>query len=80
MTDHVIVAVLLLSFATFVTTHVAIAVRLLMRREDRWRGVVIWVAPPLGLVWAVRRGWYRSAALWGGSAVLYVVALFVGLR
>ena len=31
----------------YVTSHVAIAVRLLLRKEDRWRGALVWIAVPL---------------------------------
>ena len=80
MNDVVVLVALLLSFATFVTTHLAIAGRLLFRRDDRWRGLVVWVAPPMALVWALRRGWKVSAGLWAGSVVVYAIALIAGLR
>lgn len=72
--------VLLLAFATFVTTHVAIAVRLLLRKEDRWRGALAWIALPMAPLWAFRRGWRRSAGIWVGSVAAYVVALIIALR
>ncbi len=80
MNDTAVLVALLLSFATFVTAHIAIAGRLLFRREDRWRGLVVVVAPPLAFLWAVRRGWRASAALWAGSVVVYAVALLAALR
>ncbi len=80
MKDIVVLACLLLSFATLVTTHVAIVVRLLLRKEDRWRGGVAFIAPPLAPLWAFRRGWRRSAALWLASVILYAIALIVALR
>lgn len=73
-------AALLLAFATFVTVHVAIVVRLLARREDRWRGAVALVVPPLAPLWSVQRGWKRSAVIWVSSVVVYGVALIAALR
>lgn len=80
MKDAAVLVVLLLAFATFVTTHVAIAARLLGRKEDRWRGGVVWIVPPLAALWAVRRGWRVSAGLWVGSVVVYTLALIVASR
>ncbi len=80
MKDAVIFVVLLLAFATFVTSHVAIAVRLLLRKEDRWRGALVWIAMPLAPLWAYRRGWRVSAAAWAGSVIVYAIALIAALR
>jgi hypothetical protein len=78
--DTIVLAVLLLAFASFVTVHVAIAVRLLLRKEDRWRGALAWIVPPLAPLWAVQRGWRRSAVIWLSSVVVYAVALIAALR
>lgn len=80
MTDAAVLIVLLLAFATFITTHVSIAVRLLLRKEDRWRGALVWVALPLAPLWAYRRHWRGSAVLWVISVVVYAIALIVALR
>jgi hypothetical protein len=80
VTDAAVLIVLLLAFATFVTTHVSIAVRLLLRKEDRWRGALAWIALPLAPLWAYRRGWRGSAGLWLGSVVVYAIALIVAQR
>lgn len=80
MTDALVLIVLLIAFATFLTTHVAIAVRLLLRKEDRWRDRLAWLAPPLAPLWAFRRGWRISAVIWVVSLVVYVIALIVALR
>lgn len=80
MNDAAVLLALLVSFATFLTAHLAIAGRLLFQREGRWRGLVAVIAPPLALLWAVRRGWRASAVLWAGSVVVYAVALIAALR
>ena len=80
MKDAILLIVLLIAFATFITTHVSIAVRLLARREDRWRGALAWIALPLAPLWAFQRRWRGSAGLWVGSVVVYSIALIVALR
>lgn len=80
MKDAVIFGVLLLAFATFVTSHVAIAVRLLLRKEDRWRGALVWIAVPLAPLWAYRRHWRVSAIAWVASVLVYAIALIAALR
>lgn len=66
---------LLVGFAALVTAHVALAARLVLRGRPRWRGLVALVVPPLGVIWALRAGWYRLAATWIGAVLVYVVAL-----
>jgi len=78
--ETAILVVLLLAFATFVTSHVAIAVRLLMRKEDRWRGALVWIAVPLAPLWAYRRDWRVSAGAWVTSVIVYAIALIAALR
>jgi hypothetical protein len=78
--DTIVLLALLLAFATFVTVHVAIGVRLLLRKEDRWRGALACVVPPLAPLWALQRGWRRSAVLWLSSVIVYAVALIAALR
>lgn len=80
MKDAATLVVLLLAFATFVTSHVAIAVKLLARTEDRWRGAVVWIAPPLAPLWALQRTWRAWAVAWVGSFVVYAIALIIALR
>ncbi|MEZ4298024.1 MAG: hypothetical protein R3B70_23910 [Polyangiaceae bacterium] len=80
MKDSIVLGALLLAFATLVTVHVAIAVRLLSRKEDRWRGALSLVVPPVAPIWALQRGWRRSAVIWVSSVVVYATALIVGLR
>jgi len=78
--DTIVLAALLLAFATLVTVHVAIAVRLLARKEDRWRGALACLVPPLAPLWALQRGWRRSAVTWLSSVIVYAVALIAALR
>ncbi|MFO0590184.1 MAG: hypothetical protein U0441_21760 [Polyangiaceae bacterium] len=80
MKDAAILVVLLLAFATFATSHIAIAVRLLLLRDERWRSAVVMIAPPLAPLWAYRRSWRFSAVAWIASAIVYTAALIVALR
>ncbi len=78
MNDKLVLAALLVSFATLVTTHVVIAVRLLWRARPRYRGLVALVVPPLAPVWAYGEQWRRLCWLWVGSVVVYAVFLGLG--
>lgn len=80
MKDALVLVPLLLAFATFVTTHVAIVARLLFRKDDRWRGAVAIIAPPLAPLWALRRGWRGAAVLWIASVIVYGIGLIAALR
>lgn len=71
-------AVLGLALATLITTHVALAFRLL-RRHPRWRGIAAFFVPPLAVVWALRAGWKGTAGLWLGSVAVYLIALIAAL-
>ncbi|HZF47146.1 MAG TPA: hypothetical protein VE093_00775 [Polyangiaceae bacterium] len=75
MKDLVVVAVLIVAFATLVTIHVSLGLRLVLRTRPRWRGVLALVVPPLAPIWAFREGWRKSGALWIGAVVVYLVAL-----
>ena len=75
MKDLVVVAVLIVAFATRVTIHVSLGLRLVLRTRPRWRGVLALVVPPLAPIWAFREGWRKSGALWIGAVVVYLVAL-----
>ena len=74
MRDFVVLAALLLSFATLLTTHVAIAVRLTWRARPRYRGVVALLVPPLAPWWAYEQRWRRMALVWLGAVAVYLVA------
>lgn len=79
MKDAILTVALVLAFATWLTTHVGLAGRLVLRQRPRWRGLVALVVPPLGLIWALRAGWTVIASLWIGAVVIYVVALVAAL-
>ncbi len=73
--DIVVLAALVLAFATLVTVHVALCARLVLRTRPRWRGLVAFAIPPLAVIWGYRAGFRRSAVLWLCSVVVYSVAL-----
>jgi hypothetical protein len=78
--DTIVLAVLLLAFATLITVHIALASRLVLRARPRWRGVLALVVPPLAPIWAFREGWRRSAVLWIAAVVVYLVARIAAER
>jgi hypothetical protein len=71
--DYAVLAGLLLSFATLLTTHVAIAVRLGLRARPRYRGVVALLVPPLAPFWAYEQRWRTMVLLWVGAVAVYLV-------
>jgi hypothetical protein len=75
--DKLVLAALVLSFATLLTTHLAIALRLVLRARPRYRGLLALFIPPLAPVWAYGEAWKRLCWLWVGSVAAY--ALFLGL-
>ncbi len=79
MRDFILTAALLVGFATLVTVHVAVAGRLVLRQRPRWRGLVAFFVPPLGLIWALRAGWRAMAVVWVGAVAIYVMALVAAL-
>lgn len=70
---------LVLGFATLVTVHVALAIRLMRLERPRWRGLVALVIPPLAVIWGFRAGFRRNAVLWLVAVVVYLIALIVSL-
>ena len=68
---------LLLSFATWVTMHLALAWGLLAHKQPRWHGLVVlvpvaaWLAP----YWGFRLGMKRRVVVWLSSLIAYVIAL-----
>lgn len=73
--DAIITAALVLGLATLITAHVALSARLVLRQRPRWRGLVALVVPPLAVIWGLKAGWNKLAALWLGAVGVYVVAL-----
>jgi hypothetical protein len=72
--DVVVLVALLASFATLLTIHVAIAVRLLLIRGRRLRGLAVLVLPPLAPWWAHELRWRKSTWLWLAAVVCYAGA------
>ena len=75
MRDWIVFGALVVGLAVLVTAHVALVARLAIRGRPRWRGAVALVVPPLGVIWALRAGWYGLAGVWIGSVLVYVAAL-----
>ncbi len=79
MRDAVVLGALVLAFATLVTAHVFIAVRLALHRP-RYRGLVALVVPPLAAFWAYRERWRVSLGIWLAATAGYAIALTLALR
>lgn len=77
MRDAVVLAMLVLGFATLVTTHVALAFSLLLFHPPRWRGAVALVVPVLGPFWGWRAGRRRTVVLWVTALAIYGVGTLV---
>ena len=75
--NAVVLGALLVCFAASITTHVAIAVRLMIRAKPRYRGVIALLVPPLAPMWAYRERWTKSCWLWVGSVCAYAVMVAV---
>jgi hypothetical protein len=76
--DVTILATLLVAFGLLVTTHLALAVALLLR-SPWWRGLVALLVPPLAPYWSYESGLKIGAALWLLALFLYAVALIAAL-
>jgi hypothetical protein len=77
--DILVLAGLVLGFATLATVHVALAGRLFLRTRPRWRGLLALVVPPLAVIWGFRSGYRRTSVLWLVAVVVYLIALIVSL-
>lgn len=73
MKDIIVLATVIVAFATLITVHVAVAGRLVLRARPRWRGLVALIVPPLAPIWAFREGWRRSGIAWIAAVLLYIV-------
>ena len=78
MRDVIVLALLIIGFATFVTAHVALSLRLVRRARPRWRGVVAFFVPPLAPLWGFREGFRRNASIWCLALGVYAIALLIG--
>jgi hypothetical protein len=72
--SRVVLAVLVVAFATLVTVHVTLAIGL-ARRVPRWRGAVALVVVPLAPWWGWRERMRVRGFVWVVAAVLYGVSL-----
>ena len=77
VSDRIVLGLLVLSFATLLTTHVVIAARLAWRQRPRYRGLVALLVPPLAPIWAYRARWRILAAIWLVAVVAYAVLVAV---
>ena len=77
MKDIAATATPVLAFATWVTVHVALAARLVLRSQPRWRGLLAPVVPPLAPMYGFRQGWRRMSTLWLVWLIVYVLAHLV---
>jgi hypothetical protein len=77
VSDTLIIAFVVLTFAGLLTAHVAIVFGLAFR-EPRWRAAVAFVVPPLAPYWAFREHLRVRSILWGVAFVLYLIARLAG--
>jgi hypothetical protein len=77
VTNAVVLGALLVSFAVFVTCHVAIAARLFLSARPRYRGLVALVVLPLAPMWAYQERWLKLCWTWVGSVASYALAVAV---
>lgn len=73
--DKIVLAVLVVGFATLLTAHIWLAARLTMHARPRWRGLVALVVPPLAPLWGFREGWKVTAIIWLSAVAVYAGAL-----
>jgi len=73
-----LLAVLIVAFATLVTVHLALAAGL--ARRNAWRGLLAFVIVPLAPWWGWRERMRVRSILWAVAAVVYGGALGLSLR
>jgi len=74
LADWIVVIALIVTFAAFVVSHVALSAMLLLFHKPRWRGPVALVLPPLAPFWGYVAGRKRLAIFWAICLAGYVVA------
>jgi hypothetical protein len=74
--DAVVLVVLVVSFATLLTVHIALAVGLTLN-HPRWRGPLALFVPPLAPYWGMEAGMKRRAALWVIAVSAYALARII---
>lgn len=77
MRDAIVLGMLVLGFATFVTTHLTLVLVLLFRERPRWRGLAALAVPPLGPLWAWQTGHKKKVGVWLAAVAVYLVGLLV---
>lgn len=70
-----VLAALVVSFATFVTAHFWICGRLVAGARPRWLGLVAFFVPPLAPVYGFRTGSRFPVVLWLVAVLAYAAAL-----
>jgi hypothetical protein len=71
--DVLVLATLLLAFATLVTAHVTLAIGL-ARRSRSWRSLVALLVVPMAPWWGWRERMRVRAAVWVVAAAVYAIA------
>jgi hypothetical protein len=74
--DLLVTSAIVLSFATFVTAHIALAVGI-GTRGPWWRGPTALVVVPLAPYWGFRAHMRTRAVLWTTALVIYAGALIL---
>jgi hypothetical protein len=75
--DAIVLGMLVLGFATFVTTHLTLVIVLFFRERPRWRGLAALAVPPLGPIWAWQTGHKKKVVLWLVAVAVYTVGVIV---
>lgn len=73
--DRLVVGTLVLAFATHVTAHLWLVLRLARDARPRWRALLALCVPPLAPWWGARAGFGRASAVWLVALAAYVVML-----
>ena len=76
MRDAAVWLALVVAFATLLTAHLFIAVRLTLNKP-RYRGIVALVVVPLAPLWAYEKRWRAAFWCWLTAVAVYTVALVV---
>jgi hypothetical protein len=74
--DLIVVATLVLAFASLLTAHVTIAYGL-ARRPPRWRALAALFVPPMAPLWAWRERMRVRTIVWVAALSLYIAARIV---
>lgn len=77
MRDAIVLGMLVLGFATFVTTHLTLVIVLLFRERPRWRGLAGLAVPPLAPIWAWQTGHKKKVVVWLAAVAVYAVGVIV---